>query len=427
MEEKPKRVRCAVYTRKSVEEGLEMEFNSLDAQREAGEAYIASQRANGWVCLPDRYDDGGFSGGNMNRPAIQRLLADAEAGKIDIIVVYKIDRLSRSICDFASLSKSLDKWNVAFVSVTQEINTSTSSGRMMLNILMTFAQFEREQIAERVRDKMSASRKKGKWVGGSVPIGYKVVDKKLVPDEETVPIVKRIFQRYLEIQSPTMIARELNADGIKTKLGKEWDKPHIYRILNNHTYIGEVFYSNQLFPGEHEAIIDADTWRMTRKFLNANDRIKTRTHDKTYIAPLRGILRCGHCGGLMTPVKSRRWGREYHYYHCVRDMKRALSTCPVKQISAGDIEKMVSERLKEILVSPEILAAVARQTNMRPNVIGTMFSSAFWNEITPGEMQRLIQLLVEQITVKEDGIVMEIRTAGIESITEAYGNDQQNS
>ncbi|MBQ6352726.1 MAG: recombinase family protein, partial [Lentisphaeria bacterium] len=205
MEEKPKRVRCAVYTRKSVEEGLEMEFNSLDAQREAGEAYIASQRANGWVCLPDRYDDGGFSGGNMNRPALKRLLADAEDGKIDIIVVYKLDRLSRSICDFAELSKWFDKWNVAFVSVTQEINTSTSSGRMMLNILMTFAQFEREQIAERVRDKMSASRKKGKWVGGSVPIGYKVVDKKLVPDEETVPIVKRIFQRYLEIQSPTMI------------------------------------------------------------------------------------------------------------------------------------------------------------------------------------------------------------------------------
>ena len=221
MEEKPKRVRCAVYTRKSVEEGLEMEFNSLDAQREAGEAYIASQRANGWVCLPDRYDDGGFSGGNMNRPALKRLLADAEDGKIDIIVVYKLDRLSRSICDFAELSKWFDKWNVAFVSVTQEINTSTSSGRMMLNILMTFAQFEREQIAERVRDKMSASRKKGKWVGGNVPIGYKVVDKKLVPDEETVPIVKRIFQRYLEIQSPTMIARELNADGIKTKLGKE--------------------------------------------------------------------------------------------------------------------------------------------------------------------------------------------------------------
>ena len=223
MGEELRQIRCAVYTRKSVEEGLEMEFNSLDAQREAAESYIASQRANGWVCLPDRYDDGGFSGGNMNRPALQRLLADAEAGKIDIIVVYKIDRLSRSICDFASLSKSLDKWNVAFVSVTQEINTSNSSGRMMLNILMTFAQFEREQIAERVRDKMAASRKKGKWVGGSVPIGYRVVDKKLVVDEATAPIVQRIFRRYLETQSPKLIAQELNDDGITTLLGKKWD------------------------------------------------------------------------------------------------------------------------------------------------------------------------------------------------------------
>jgi len=427
MEEKPKRMRCAVYTRKSVEEGLEMEFNSLDAQREAAESYIASQRANGWVCLPDRYDDGGFSGGNMNRPALQRLLADAEAGKIDIIVVYKIDRLSRSICDFASLSKSLDKWNVAFVSVTQEINTSTSSGRMMLNILMTFAQFEREQIAERVRDKMSASRKKGKWVGGSVPIGYRVVDKKLVVDEATAPIVQRIFRRYLETQSPKLIAQELNADGITTLLGKKWDKPHIYRILNNYTYIGEVYYGNQRWPGEHEGIIDTETWEMTRKFFSANTRVKNRNFERQYVAPLRGILRCGHCDGLMTPVKTRRWGREYHYYHCGRDMKRSLSICPVKQISAGDIEKLVSEQLERILMSPEILAAVAQQTGMRPNVVATMFSKAFWDEITPGELQRLIQLLVEQVTVREDGIAIEIRTAGLKSITEAYGNDKQDS
>ena len=163
--------RCAIYTRKSVEEGLDQEFNSLDAQREAGEAYIASQKANGWVCLPTRYDDGGYSGGNMKRPALQQLLADCEAGLVDIIVVYKIDRLSRSICDFADLSKKFDEWGTQFVAVTQEINTATSAGRMMLNILITFAQYEREVITERVRDKMAASRKKGKWVGGSVPMG----------------------------------------------------------------------------------------------------------------------------------------------------------------------------------------------------------------------------------------------------------------
>ena len=174
--EKPKKecVRCAIYTRKSIDEGLDKEFNSLDAQREAGEAYISSQKGNRWMCLPTRYDDGGFSGGNTNRPALKRLLADAEAGKLDIIVVYKIDRLSRSICDFAELTKSFDKWNVSFVSVTQDINTATSSGRMMLNILVTFAQYEREVISERIRDKYSASRKKGMWMGGGVPIGYRI-------------------------------------------------------------------------------------------------------------------------------------------------------------------------------------------------------------------------------------------------------------
>lgn len=199
--------RCAIYTRKSVEEGLDQEFNSLDAQREAGEAYIASQKANGWVCLPTRYDDGGYSGGNMKRPALQQLLADCEAGLVDIIVVYKIDRLSRSICDFADLSKKFDEWGTQFVAVTQEINTATSAGRMMLNILITFAQYEREVITERVRDKMAASRKKGKWVGGSVPMGYRVENKKLVVEPEEARVIQRIFQRFIEVQSPALIAQ----------------------------------------------------------------------------------------------------------------------------------------------------------------------------------------------------------------------------
>ncbi|UKI33650.1 MAG: recombinase family protein [Lentisphaeria bacterium] len=237
--------RCAIYTRKSVEEGLDQEFNSLDAQREAGEAYIASQKANGWVCLPTRYDDGGYSGGNMKRPALQQLLADCEAGLVDIIVVYKIDRLSRSICDFADLSKKFDEWGTQFVAVTQEINTATSAGRMMLNILITFAQYEREVITERVRDKMSASRKKGKWVGGRVPMGYRVENKKLTIVEEEARIIQRIFQRFIEVQSPALIAQELNKDGIRTKQGRIWNRQHIYRILSNHTYVGKVNYKKQ--------------------------------------------------------------------------------------------------------------------------------------------------------------------------------------
>ena len=240
MQQKIEIKRAAIYTRKSVEEGLEQEFNSLDAQREAGEAYVKSQKANGWVLLPDRYDDGGFSGGNLNRPALKRLMSDCEAGKVDIIVVYKIDRLSRSICDFAELSRQLDRMNVAFVSVTQEINTHTSAGRMMLNILLTFAQFEREVITERVRDKMRASRLKGKWVGGNAAYGYKVENHRLVPVPEELPILERIYRRFTEVQSTRQIAYELNNDGIPWRRGKAWTPQHIYRILTNVTYLGKV-------------------------------------------------------------------------------------------------------------------------------------------------------------------------------------------
>ena len=217
MEPKPQKKRCAIYTRKSVDEGLEQEFNSLDAQREAGEAYITSQKANGWVCLPERFDDGGFSGGNTSRPALKRLMAECRAGNIDVVLVYKIDRLSRSICDFAELTKFFDQYNVSFCSVTQDINTSTSSGRMMLNILMTFAQYEREIIGERIRDKFAASKRKGMWMGGMVPLGYCVQNRKLVVVDEEAETVRRIYRRYLDLQSPKQIAIELNAQGCKTK------------------------------------------------------------------------------------------------------------------------------------------------------------------------------------------------------------------
>ena len=213
---------CAIYTRKSVEEGLDMEYNTLDAQRDAGESYVASQRSNGWVCLPDRYDDGGFSGGNTNRPALKRLLDDCASGKVDIVVVYKIDRLSRSISDFADLTKKFDEWGVSFCAVTQDINTATSAGRMMVNILITFAQYEREVIGERIRDKFAASKRKGMWMGGIVPIGYKTEDRRLVVVPEKADIVRRIFRRYAETQSPKAVARELND---KAKMPVEASKP----------------------------------------------------------------------------------------------------------------------------------------------------------------------------------------------------------
>ena len=417
--------RCAIYTRKSVEEGLDQEFNSLDAQREAGEAYIASQKANGWVCLPTRYDDGGYSGGNMKRPALQQLLADCEAGLVDIIVVYKIDRLSRSICDFADLSKKFDEWGTQFVAVTQEINTATSAGRMMLNILITFAQYEREVITERVRDKMAASRKKGKWVGGSVPMGYRVENKKLVVEPEEARVIQRIFQRFIEVQSPALIAQELNKDGIRTKQGKAWDKPHIYRILSNHTYIGQVKYKGSICEGEQEAIVELDVWNRTREILALNEPVPRQTKRMETIAPLKGILRCGHCDCAMMPTYARKNGKRYFYYLCSRDSKRAISTCPVRQIPAGEVERITREQVVKMLQTPTILIKLAQVLNLPAEKIAELFKEIFWQEISPGEMNRLLHLLLEKVEVHESKLTVEFKSSGIKTLMEEIANGEE--
>ncbi len=415
--DKPKRIRCAIYTRKSVEdEGGRMEFNSNDAQREAGEAYIASQKSNGWICLPNRYDDYGYSGGNMNRPGLQQLLSDAENGLVDVIVVYKIDRLSRSICDFAELSKKFDEWGISFTSVTQEINTSTSSGRMMLNILMTFATFERELIKERVAMKMAASRLKGKWVGGSVPFGYRVENKKLIVEPDEAVVVRRIFQRFVEIQSPKLIAAELNNDGIRTRQGKEWDTAYLYRILNNHTYVGQVKYKDTICNGEQDAIISAETWQRTREIITANNRTPDRSHRIELVAPLKGILKCGHCNCSMMPIYTNRRGKKYFYYLCVKDSKRAEPCCPIHQFPAGEIEKAVKEQLRKVLQSPTITTRLAQTLNLDISDVSESFKEVFWNEITPGEANRLITLLVENITVYEDKITLELKSSGVKNL-----------
>lgn len=417
--------RCAIYTRKSVEEGLDQEFNSLDAQREAGEAYIASQKANGWVCLPTRYDDGGYSGGNMKRPALQQLLADCEAGLVDIIVVYKIDRLSRSICDFADLSKKFDEWGTQFVAVTQEINTATSAGRMMLNILITFAQYEREVITERVRDKMAASRKKGKWVGGSVPMGYRVENKKLVVEPEEARVIQRIFQRFIEIQSPSLIAQELNKDGIRTKQGKAWDKPHIYRILSNHTYIGQVKYKGSICEGEQNAIVELDVWNRTREILALNEPVPRQTKRMETIAPLKGILRCGHCDCAMMPTYARKNGKRYFYYLCSRDSKRATSTCPVRQIPAGEVERITREQVVKMLQTPTVLIKLAQVLNLPAEKIAELFKEIFWQEISPGEMNRLLHLLLEKVEVHESKLTVEFKSSGIKTLMEEIVNGEE--
>src|SRR5690554_2041394 len=256
----PRRQRCAIYTRKSSEEGLDMEFNSLGAQREACEAFVTSQKAEGWATIRERYDDGGFSGGTLERPGLKRLIQDVEAGLIDVIVVYKIDRLSRSLMDFAKLVEIFDRNQVTFVSVTQSFNTTTSMGRLTLNILLSFAQFEREVIGERIRDKFAASRKKGMWMGGWAPLGYRIEDRKLLMDEAEAEKVRWIFTRYVQTGSVTTVVRELTTEGFVNRYGQTLDKGRLYKLLNNRVYLGDAVHKGTAYPGEHEAIVGQSLW-----------------------------------------------------------------------------------------------------------------------------------------------------------------------
>ncbi len=293
------KVRCAVYTRKSSEEGLDMEFNSLDAQREACEAYIASQKPEGWMLVQDRYDDGGVSGGTLERSALKRLLAGIEQGQVDVVVVCKIDRLSRSLMDFAKLVEIFDRRNVTFVSVTQSFNTTTSMGRLTLNVLLSFAQFEREVIGERIRDKFAASRKKGMWMGGFVPLGYRAENRKLIIDEAEAATVRMIFERFLKVGSATLVARALNAEGVTTRRGKPIDKGFLYRLLNNRVYIGIAVHKGTAYPGEHEAIISLDLWNHVHGIIKESPRVRARRTRTTEPALLKGLT----SGRLAAPCR----------------------------------------------------------------------------------------------------------------------------
>ena len=397
-----------------------MEFNTLDAQREACEAYIASQKTNGWVCLPQRYDDGGFSGGNTSRPALRQLLADCKAGLVDVVLVYKIDRLSRSLCDFTDMSKQFDQWGVAFISVTQQIDTTSSAGKMMLNLLMTFAEYEREVISERIRDKFAASKRKGMWMGGAVPLGYRVQERKLlvVPDEAET--VRRIFRRYVEIQSPKQIALELNAEHIPTKRGREWTQQNLYHILHNCIYAGLMPHKEESYEGQHDAILDRELWDTVQELLEANrpraDRDRTREPGE--IPMLKGLLHCGHCGGPMMGYTATRKGRKYLYYQCTRDRKRTTHSCPIRQLSAATLEDAILERLNAIFRTPELAATLSGMSGMPVATLMRMLGEAFWKEATAVEKSRIVELLVAGITLFEDRMDIEIRTEGLISAME---------
>lgn len=320
---KPLTRRCAIYTRKSSEEGLELEFNSLDAQFEACQAYILSQKAEGWVQFKSRYDDGGFSGGNLERPGLKQLLADIQAGKVDIVVVYKIDRLTRSLMDFAKLVEIFDKHGVTFVSVTQSFNTTTSMGRLTLNVLLSFAQFEREVTGERIRDKVAASKKKGMWTGGCAPVGYNIVEKKLVPDPETTQLVQKIFQRYLDLGCVSALKRDLDRSSITSRVwvsstgvqhgGASFSRGILYKILRNPIYIGQVSHKGKTHPGQHQGIIEQDIWdEVQARLVNGSSRGRGKEM-RSAAELLRGKI-FDPDGRPYSPTYTKKGSLLYRYY-----------------------------------------------------------------------------------------------------------------
>jgi site-specific DNA recombinase len=416
------KLRCAVYTRKSSEEGLEMEFNSLEAQRESCEAYVASQRTEGWILVPDRYDDGGFSGGTLDRPGLKRVLTDIEAGKVDVVVVYKIDRLSRSLMDFSRLVEVFDKHQVTFVSVTQSFNTTTSMGRLTLNVLLSFAQFEREVIGERIRDKFAASRKRGMWMGGWAPLGYEVRDRKLIVNEADAKLVRSIFQRFVSIGSMTKLARELIAENVRNKYGKLIDKGILYKMLNNPVYIGVAMHKGDSYPGEHTAIIDRKIWDKVRARSQENPRKRAGATLAQTPSLLRGII-FDATGVAMSPTHTRKNGKLYRYYLSQTVLKQGSRDCPVARVPAAEIEKIVIDQVRRLLLSPEIIVQTSR--TLRKSIKGMTESqvrnalSAFeplWNELFPAEQSRIIGLLVERVDVHSDRVDIKLRIAGVTSL-----------
>jgi site-specific DNA recombinase len=395
-------VRCAIYTRKSTEEGLEQEFNTLDAQRESAEAFIKSQAHDGWTCLPEHYDDGGFTGGNMDRPALKRLLADIEADKIDCVVVYKIDRLSRSLLDFAKMMDTFERNHVAFVSTTQQFNSATSMGRLVLNMLLSFAQFEREIISERTRDKIAATRRRGKWTGGHPLLGYEVDERcKLVVNEDEAARVRAIFALYLEREALLPVVQELARRGWTNKRwttrkgrqrgGRLFTKTTLHQLLANVVYPGKVRYKTEVHQGEHTAIVDPETWQKAQAVLRRNGR-RTRASIRTeFDALLKGLLRCAPCGCAMTPAHTRRGARRYQYYTCVGAQQRGWHTCPSKSVPAGEIERFVIERVRDAAKDP------VRQQGAEYLRAALYRLDRAWDSASPLEQARLFHELVARV------------------------------
>lgn len=412
-------MRCAVYCRKSSEEGLEQEFNSLHAQREACASYIASQKHEGWELLPEEYNDGGFSGGNMKRPALTQLLADINAKKIDVVVVYKIDRMSRSIADFMKMVESFEKHSVAFVSVTQNFNTENSMGKLMLNILLSFAQFEREVTGERIRDKIAASKKKGMWMGGLCPIGYDVLEKKMLVNEEGAKTVHYIYERYLELKSVHLLKRDIDEKGLRTKIrvnetekrsgGKCFSKGHLYRILQNRLYLGEIEHKGNVYDGEHESIIERDVFDNVQKQIEQNRVKKLGSVAAKSPCILSGKI-FDDKGNQMSPKHAGTHKKSYRYYTSQAIIKgRNKEAGSLPNIPAHEIEQVVRTEIHTFLsdsnkLQPYLTAeAIERQNELLLWAAKLRFEST--------ERERIFfQLVLDKIVVSKHSVEISLKS-----------------
>jgi site-specific DNA recombinase len=353
-------IRCAIYTRKSSEEGLEMSFNSLDAQREACQAFIVSQRHEGWRALQSHHDDGGYSGGTLERPALKRLLEDVDAGKVDTIVVYKIDRLTRSLLDFAKIVETLDARGVSFVAVTQQFNTTTSMGRLTLNILLSFAQFEREVTGERIRDKIAASKRKGMWMGGTIPLGYDLQERKLIVNPGEAKVVCNLYRHYLELGCVSRLKIQLDQQGIKSKIrvsasgnrsgGMSYSRGALYDILQNRLYLGEIHHKGKSYPGEHQAIVQEQLWEQVQARLKSDHQGSRHGVRANSPSLLVGLLQDSR-GSRFTPSHTLNKGKRYRYYICQATSDERGITNGVARLPADDVEKQVALRLRSFLQS----------------------------------------------------------------------------
>lgn len=432
------KIRCAIYTRKSSEEGLEQSFNSLDAQREACEAYVRSQASFGWQVIPELYDDGGISGGTMERPALQRLLRDLQIRKIDIIVVYKIDRLTRSLMDFSRIVEIFDRHDVSFVSITQQFNTTTSMGRLTLNVLLSFAQFEREVTAERIRDKVAASKKKGMWMGGNVPLGYRAVERKLVIDEQEARSVRWLFVRYLDLRSLTALSQEAHSIGLhRRETRKETETPFgrgkLHHLLTNPIYVGKIRHKDAVYDGEHEPIVDDDLFHQVQAALAIqapNRRSATNTRDRH----LLGGLLCDDRGRSLLLSHTQNHGRRYRYYASRPDDAEAKGIR--WRLSSSMIEPIVEQQLRDLLNDKLQLSRWSEDLHQAKPIEDVAAAAVALNEryqrlddhVTK---QEILRGVFHRIILKPDTITFEIspRTlfatlAGDRSVAAKHGDEK---